>query len=70
VASISNWLRSVEEADGVPGDNYIPEDRRAFLTSGDIDLYHRGQICIARKGEALPARTWCFTKKLWSGEAP
>jgi hypothetical protein len=42
----------LEEEGGKPGDDYIPEHRRAFLTSGNIDLYHRqGQFySTQRKG--------------------
>lgn len=40
-AAIAKWLRSLEEEGSKPGDDFIPEHRRAFLTSGNIDLYHR-----------------------------
>jgi hypothetical protein len=49
VANICNWLRGLEEAGG---DKYIPEEKRAFLTSADVDLYHRRAklYCTQRVG--------------------
>jgi hypothetical protein len=43
VGSISNCIRLIEEEGGIPGDDYIPESRRVFITSVDADceVYHR-----------------------------
>jgi len=43
VGSISNCIRLIEEEGGIPGEGYIPESRRAFITSidADCDSYHR-----------------------------
>lgn len=51
IAHIANWIRSVEEEGGGFDDEYIPESRRAFLTSADIDLFHRrAKLYCTQKG--------------------
>jgi hypothetical protein len=40
VAHIARWLRSIEIEDAKEGET-IPEEKRAFLSAVNIDLYHR-----------------------------
>jgi len=63
VWAISNWLRNIEEESLKPGDDYIPEHKRAFLTSGTLDLYNRrGNLqCTIRKGSHLSFREATLT---------
>jgi hypothetical protein len=37
IGSISNRIRMIEEEGGLPGEDYIPESRRVFITSVDAD---------------------------------
>lgn len=43
IGSISNRIRMIEEEGGLPGEEFIPESRRVFITSvdADCDSYHR-----------------------------
>ncbi|PMD37601.1 hypothetical protein L207DRAFT_78884 [Hyaloscypha variabilis F] len=43
IGSISNRIRCIEEEGGPPGEDFIPESRRVFVTSvdADCDSYHR-----------------------------
>jgi len=63
VWAISNWLRNIEEESLGPNDDYIPEHKRAFLTSGTVDLYNRrGNFqCTQRHGSHLGFREATLT---------
>jgi hypothetical protein len=43
--SISKRIRSIEEEGGVPGESYIPERRRVFITSGNTDFESHHRRC-------------------------
>ena len=40
VGNIAGWIRDIEEEGLAPG-GWVPEESRAFLTSMNIDLFHR-----------------------------
>ena len=55
IASISDWLRSVEVGCNGGNEEYIPESKRVFLTGANVDLYNRRAkvYCTQRKGPAV-----------------
>jgi hypothetical protein len=54
IASISGWIRSVEVRCNGGNEEYIPESKRVFLTSANVDLHNRRAkvYCTQRRGLA------------------